>query len=186
LLDFIDYNNFTLKKHTHTRFPMGQGTESCGGYEIHHDPVADGLEHGLWQTRDGGETRISTMSKQHLRNAIRHARNRSQSTSFSCDSETWDEWVETLENELETRPHQVKTAKENQAGEKITKTTRPAKQSTRGAKQSMKCHCGTVYDARKADLKRGWALSCNKACAGIRRECGKPAATKVTNSLENS
>ncbi len=43
----------------------------------------------------------------------------------------------------------------------------------------MKCHCGEVYLARNADLARGWALSCSKSCAAVRREYGKPAATKV-------
>lgn len=31
------------------------------------------------------------------------------------------------------------------------------------------CQCGRKYTARKADLKRGWGLSCSKTCAAIRR-----------------
>ena len=49
----------------------------------------------------------------------------------------------------------------------------------RGETQTMKCHCGNLYEARKADLKRGWALSCSKSCAAIRRAYRKPKATKV-------
>ena len=154
---------------------MGQGTESCGGYEIHHAPVADGLAGGLWQTRNGGEIPVGQMSQRHLTNAIRHASNRSSSASFSCDSETWDEWIELLENELVVRSRQPKPLKNK------VPVIRALKQATRGSKQQMKCHCGEVYEARQADLNRGWALSCNKACAGIRRELGKPAATLVTH-----
>lgn len=47
-----------------------------------------------------------------------------------------------------------------------------------GKTQTMKCHCGDVYEARKADLTRGWALSCSKSCAAVRRTYGKPKATK--------
>lgn len=43
----------------------------------------------------------------------------------------------------------------------------------------MKCHCGEEYKAREADLKRGWARSCSKSCAAIRRDFGRPAAKRV-------
>lgn len=43
----------------------------------------------------------------------------------------------------------------------------------------MVCWCGTQYVARSADLKRGWGLSCNKSHAAIRRDFGRPAATRV-------
>lgn len=46
-------------------------------------------------------------------------------------------------------------------------------------KQLMQCHCGNKYLAKKADLKRGWGLSCSKQCAARRREFNKPAATEV-------
>lgn len=45
-----------------------------------------------------------------------------------------------------------------------------------GVKVNMQCHCGKHYQARKADLLRGWGLSCSKHCAAIRREYGRPAA----------
>ncbi len=32
------------------------------------------------------------------------------------------------------------------------------------------CACGTVFTAREADVKRGWAKSCSKSCAAKRRE----------------
>lgn len=44
------------------------------------------------------------------------------------------------------------------------------------SKAEMKCHCGCVYKARVADLKRGWGTSCSKRCAAIRRDYGKKPA----------
>lgn len=32
------------------------------------------------------------------------------------------------------------------------------------------CRCGTVFDAKLADIKRGWGKSCSKRCAANRRE----------------
>ncbi|UNM95915.1 hypothetical protein MMG00_12040 [Ignatzschineria rhizosphaerae] len=40
----------------------------------------------------------------------------------------------------------------------------------------MKCHCGTEYTAKGADLGRGWGFSCSKSCSAIRREFGKQKA----------
>lgn len=46
-------------------------------------------------------------------------------------------------------------------------------------KIELKCHCGEHYFAREADIKRGWGLSCSKSCAAIRRDYGRPKATRV-------
>ena len=146
---------------------MGQGTESCGGYELHYDPVEEGLNSGEWQTRGGGAIRVSDMSAGHLKNAIRHSENKALSSSFSCDSEIWSEWENVLEIELAKR----KTSRIN--------TEPKPKKPTRGAKQKMKCHCGSEYEARVADLNRGWALSCSKSCSAIRRDFNKPSAIKL-------
>lgn len=35
---------------------------------------------------------------------------------------------------------------------------------------TMKCECGTQYQARKADVARGWGRSCSRRCASIKRE----------------
>jgi hypothetical protein len=53
------------------------------------------------------------------------------------------------------------------------------KKATRGEKAMMECHCGEVYLAREADLARGWAKSCSKRCASIRRDFGRPAAKRA-------
>ncbi|MGL5488839.1 MAG: hypothetical protein ACRDC6_21500 [Shewanella sp.] len=51
-----------------------------------------------------------------------------------------------------------------------------SKSNSRGAKIEMQCHCGEKYMARVADLNRGWARSCSKRCASIRREYGRDEA----------
>jgi hypothetical protein len=35
---------------------------------------------------------------------------------------------------------------------------------------SRTCACGKVFQARQADVDRGWAKSCSKSCAASRRE----------------
>ena len=40
----------------------------------------------------------------------------------------------------------------------------------------MTCHCGVEYEAKGADLGRGWGFSCSKRCSAIRREFGRPKA----------
>jgi len=32
------------------------------------------------------------------------------------------------------------------------------------------CHCGNKFQAKSADVKRGWAKCCSKACAARLRE----------------
>jgi len=49
-------------------------------------------------------------------------------------------------------------------------------------KREMICHCGLHYEAREADLKRGWAMSCSKSCAAIRRDFGRPRARPADGS----
>jgi hypothetical protein len=43
---------------------------------------------------------------------------------------------------------------------------------------TMVCRCGTEYDARLADLNRGWGRSCSKSCAASRRDFGGKAAKR--------
>lgn len=143
---------------------MGQGAEDAGGYEIEYDPYYEGLATGTWTQSNGNQINASRMSESHLRGAIRVCKRAKVTATFSCDEETWDQWIELFEHEL--------THKE------FTAATAP-KKPARGAKQKMQCHCGTVYKARTADLKRNWAKSCSKRCASIRREYGRPAAKKV-------
>jgi len=144
---------------------MGQGTESCGGYDIEYDPYEDAPD-GMWTTKNGGLIHVSNMTKTHLRGAIRICERASLTSTFSCDIDKWNSWIQVFEDELFTRDSTPSKPKAEPS-------------PTRGAKQKMKCHCGTVYEARKADLKRGWAKSCSKSCASVKREYGRPDATIV-------
>lgn len=147
---------------------MGQGTESCGGYDVEYDHHEEGLERGVWTQRDGSEIRVEDMTVSHLRGARRVADRAAMRANFSSDEEMWGEWVKILGEEIERRGEEIHP---------IAKYTSPsAVKPTRGAKTVMVCHCGTEYEARSADIARGWGLSCSKRCASIRRDCGKPAA----------
>lgn len=37
-------------------------------------------------------------------------------------------------------------------------------------KIKMTCSCGKEYEARQADLNRGWGKDCSKSCAAKKRE----------------
>ena len=56
------------------------------------------------------------------------------------------------------------------------KSAVPKNKKGMAGKYSMKCHCGTHYEAKGADLGRGWGFSCSKRCSAVRREFGKPKA----------
>jgi len=145
---------------------MGQGTESCGGYEIDYDHYEEGLSSGTWTQRDGSSINISRMSVKHLYGAKAVAERASRRANFSSDSEMWNEWVELFQREIESRREVKQTASEQAA---------KPKSQPRGEKVKMVCHCGDEYEARTADIKRGWGLSCSKRCAAIRRDFGRPA-----------
>lgn len=127
------------------RTSHGQGTESCGGYDVGYDPYEDGLTTGIWTMKDQTQISIHKMSKNHLIRAIRLCRYNSYSGTFSCESDKWDAWVELFQNEIDSR--------------KCTDTKRTVKDARlplRGTKITMICHCGNEYKARSSDIKRGW------------------------------
>lgn len=148
---------------------MGQGTDSCGGYEVEYDPYENVGSDGLWPQRNGTEIRISSMTVSHMRNAQRICRQLASCATFTDEQEKWESWVEVFEDEISCRERHAP---------KVLKPATPPKPQ-RGTKVRMKCFCGQEYDAREADLKRGWALTCSKSCSAIRREFGRPKATKV-------
>ncbi len=144
---------------------MGQGTESCGGYEVDYDPYSEGLSSGNWTQRDGTTINVSRMTIKHLYGAKAVAQRAAQRANFSSDAEMFNEWVEVFESEIASR-------NESKTPMPAAKAAKP----TRGEKVKMICHCGEEYEARTADIKRGWGLSCSKRCAAIRRDFGRPAA----------
>lgn len=42
------------------------------------------------------------------------------------------------------------------------------KSAPRGAMVDVQCHCGTLFQARAADVARGWGKSCSKACSKLK------------------
>ena len=56
----------------------------------------------------------------------------------------------------------------------------------RGAKIARKCKsCGAEFEARAADVKRGWGLYCSKSCKAIKQE-GKTGQYAIyTDRREN-
>ena len=150
---------------------MGQGTESCGGYDTEYDQYHEGLLSGFWTQRDGSEICVADMEASHIRNSIMICKKLSETESFSGDSDKWNQWIELFEFELSTRSKNKK--------EKSLKENNKSGCSIRGVKQKMQCHCGSIYFARVADLDRGWGFSCSKRCAAIRREFGRPKAKEI-------
>lgn len=147
---------------------MGQGTESCGGYDVDYDPYEEGLGNGMWTQRNGVGIKVTAMSLQHLKNAKRIAEAKVECATFTDEADMWREWVELFDREIDSRP----LTKPKSTAPKIIKPVR-------GKKVDMICHCGVRYQARQADLNRGYGLSCSKRCASIRREFGRPAAKKA-------
>lgn len=143
---------------------MGQGTDSCGGYEIEYDEYSEGLENGVWTQRDGTEIKVSDMQTAHIKKCISLCSRLAKTSSFECDSDKWQSWIDIFKNELSLRVDKSKA--------QCTKIIK----AVRGSTVTMICFCGCEYEARTADIKRGWALSCSKRCAAIRREYKKPAA----------
>lgn len=148
---------------------MGQGTESCGGYEIDYDPYEEQMCDGEWIQSDGSSISVSDMTSSHIRNAARLCRGLSRSSTFSCESEKWDDWVEIFEDELMVRSSTEKSNNYaiNKSKSSIPKSafTEVVKKETRGLKVEKTCRCGNKFKARITDVKRGWGKSCSKSCA---------------------
>lgn len=146
---------------------MGQGTESCGGYEVDYDEY-DEVEDGYWIQRNGSRIKISDMAVSHLRNTRRICSDLARSANFTSDADKWTEWVELFDREIASRP----------TIPAVLKAVKAPKTPPRGTMVVMICHCKQEYKAREADLKRGYGYSCGKRCAAIRREFGRPKATR--------
>ncbi|AUR95673.1 hypothetical protein NVP1210O_51 [Vibrio phage 1.210.O._10N.222.52.C2] len=152
---------------------MGQGTESCGGYEIDYDEYEEGLGFGDWTQKNGLSINVSDMTLSHLKGARRIAERAGRAANFSCDAEKWEAWVDVFDDEIYRKS---KAAVRKKAG------SAPAS-PPRGKTASLRCACGKVYTPRVADLKRGWGKSCGKRCASIKREYGRSDAVCATTKI---
>lgn len=150
---------------------MGQGTDSCGGYDVEYDAFEEGIARGFWPAR-GGDIKLSEMSLQHLKNAKRYCQQRARTCNFTGDADDWNERADMFDNMIDGhRPKANPTAV-------VAATSTAPKAKPRGKMVAMICHCKTEYEAREADLKRGYGYSCGKRCAAIRREFGRPKAIR--------
>lgn len=149
---------------------MGQGSDSCGGYEVDYDPYEEGMEAGEWTTKGGGSIHITKMSLQHLRNARSLAFRAQMSANFTDTADKWEQWVDMFDSEISSR--EVIHSHTKKMGPKAPP------QLPRGKMVDMICHCKKEYKARQADLNRDQGFSCCKRCAAIRREFGRPAAKR--------
>lgn len=163
---------------------MGQGSDSCGT-DVEYDAYDEGLERGVWIQRNGVSIHVSAMSVKHLYGAKQLAVKAARRATFTDESDKWEAWVEVFDAELARRERPVLSTRQE------LKTAQPGTYSVtgeaaksivesviRGLTVTMICHCNQEYQAREADIKRGWGLSCSKRCAAIRREFGRPAAKR--------
>lgn len=159
---------------------MGQGTDSCGGWESEYDPYDDeNLSFGVWTSQEG-EIHVSKMDLKHLKNARRRCKTLAATASFTSEQWKWEDWVKVFDEEINRREtNRPSVSVRHPAKKERCEPTRPA----RGKKLKMVCFCGAEFEARLADLKRGWALTCSKRCAAIRREFGRPAAKEAATGF---
>ena len=145
---------------------MGWGMDE----DVEYDELEEGLASGAWTERDGSTIYPHQMSDRHLKNAARHGRRKAYAANFTHDADNFRAWEDVFEQEFMSRAMSDKPSP-NAKKQKAT--------PQRGATVDMVCHCGRLYRARTADLNRGWAKSCSKSCAAIRRKHRKPAAKKA-------
>lgn len=170
---------------------MGQGAEDAGGYELEYNPAYEGLSHNPPRWNDSKP--VDEMSCAHLRYALRVSKSVAGTSSFTCDDDTWETWIDVLEQEIHHRAVTGKKIKSKNdfrlprkkgTGKKGKETTKKRIEEYKAmtftsSKVQMRCHCGKEYTAKVADLRRGWATSCSKRCAAIRREFGRPVGKLI-------
>lgn len=147
---------------------MGQGTDSVDGWGVEYNPYEEGLAQGIWTMRDHSTVHIDNMSDRHIRNARKYAKIAALNSTFTSEAEVFEGWLQLFDDELMFR-----------AGSRSEPVVKKTKTKQRGSKVLMLCHCGEKYHARTADIKRGWALSCSKSCAAIRRDFGRNPAKQI-------
>lgn len=160
---------------------MGQGADDADAAGWAHevdDAYETGLITGTWTQRDGAPIKVANMTLKHLYGARRVAERARDRACFTNIQELWQSWVDLFDDEIFLRERKVQAQHTPKAAPASTEP-KAAPQAPRGKMQWMKCHCGTEYQARTADVKRGWGLSCSKRCAAIRRDFGRPAAKKI-------
>ncbi len=152
---------------------MGYGMDESIDFD-EPDHYEEGLAMGEWMQRNGGVKNVTDMTTSHIRNARRYAVAAMETARDTHTESVFSDWVDTFDEALAERSRKRIGA--------IPARLAPVKRKheIRGARVRVRCHCGSEYSAREADIKRGWGLSCSKRCAAIRREFGRPAAKPVS------
>lgn len=153
---------------------MGQGTDSCGGWDDEYDEYdGENLSFGVWTAKDG-EIHVSQMSEEHIKRARRKCIALSHTSSFTSESEKWDAWVDAFDDELLRRERYGAVSSKTKTKIKTNSKSDSKTPKSSGIRVSMVCFCGITYEPRVSDLKRGWGLTCSKRCAAVKREFGRP------------
>ena len=165
---------------------MGEEAEALGFYELgDYNPYEYEESKGftVWTQRDSTEILVSQMSNRHIQNAIRICKVQSECATFSCDSDLWNDWIDVFNTVLSERARKgtfvpaINTQTQQKNKPKKSKKNPFLNMTFTSSSVTLKCHCGRNYEARVADLKRGWAFSCSKRCAAIKRDYGRPNPT---------
>lgn len=162
--------------------------EAIGFYELDdYNPYDYDESNGfnLWTQRDGSTILVSQMSNRHIQNSIGVCRQQAQCSTFSCDSDLWNDWIDVFNSVLSERARNrtfvpaINTQPKQKNKQKKSNKNPFLNMTFTASFINLRCHCGKQYEARGADLKRGWALSCSKRCAAIKREFGRPYPTII-------
>ena len=138
---------------------MGQGTDSCGGYDLEYDPYEEGLQTGTWATKGGGSIDVNSMTLGHLKGAKRLCADLKRCATSSNEEEKWSDWINIFDDLIVSKPSVIKL-----------QTVKNTNQKERGSKVECICkECNGKFIARVADRKRGWAKFCSKSCKAIKQ-----------------
>jgi len=161
VLEALDNEDIDLDLEDFTEDPKRELQRMFNSSNLRNDKIVLTEIDYIWTMRDGTKIRVKDMKTSHLKRSL-----------AMCErNNTHPETIDALKSELKSR---------NIEKENVKRTVRDCKASNKFGKlsgnQNMICHCGKPYVARAADLKRGWALSCSKSCAAIKRDYGRPDA----------
>ena len=82
---------------------MGQGTDSCGGYNADYNPYEDGLIDGTWYPKNKPPIKVKDMSTKHVVNTLKMCQQLVYSATFDDERWLWQNWVDLFECELTDR-----------------------------------------------------------------------------------
>ena len=142
-----------------------------GSSEVNHN--LEDIDFSIWVDKTKTKHKIKNMSNKHIQNCIKFL----EKSNFN--EEIIQGYLESFEKELKHRKeNNINIIKRNgsllsdKAGRKLTKAFKKLSEEdwdNLPSKVNMKCACGNEYQTRKADLKRGWGLSCSKSCSAKRK-----------------